>query len=428
MPHTIILAAMTLASALLALPVITHAARSESVSTQVSARNDTSRASESASDAPSAPPVTARDDVFAAQARAAFADAIEQYRIPGLIVAITHRGQHRFYATGLASREDGRPVTPDTLFELGSMSKLFTALLAGVAEQRGQLKLDARVDQFLCGGKCAISQDLTLMDLATHHSGGLPLQVPDSVSDVQQLVQWLKAWHAPEPGARSYSNISIGLLGHITAQAMRMPFHQALHDAVFGGLGMTSTWIDVPAAESDRYAFGYDRKTDKPIRVTPGVLDAEAYGIKSTAADMLIFLDAVMEVRQVPEPLKAALRRTREGQFQTSHFTQDMIWEQYPWPTDLATLVAGNGYDFILNPQPMQRITPALAPQGHVLLGKTGSTNGFGGYVAVLPAEELGVVVLANRNWPNEARVKASYALIQSVLQRTSHRGASNAN
>lgn len=358
----------------------------------------------------------ARDDIFAAHAYAAFADAIEQYRIFGLVVAVTHNGKHHFYATGVASRADGRAVTPDTIFELGSISKLFTALLASVAEQRGQLLLDAHVDQFLCAGTCAIGDDLTLMDLATHHSGGLPLQVPDNVTNTQQLVQWLKDWRAPHPGTRSYSNISIGLLGHITAQAMGMPYSQAMQDGVFTGLGLKNTWFEVPAAQADRYAFGYDRKTDKPIRVTPGVLDTEAYAIKSTAVDMLSFMDAVMEVRLVPEPLKSALRRTREGQFQTSSFTQGMIWEQYAWPTDLATLLAGNAYDFVLKPQPMQRITPARAPQDKALLGKTGSTNGFGAYVAVLPAEKLGVVVLANRNFPNEARVKASYALIQSIL------------
>ncbi len=361
-------------------------------------------------------PAASRDDTFAGQAHAAFADAIEQYRIPGLVVAVTHNGEHRFYATGVASRENGRAVTPDTIFELGSISKVFTALLASLAEQRGQLRLDARVDRFLCAGTCAIGNDMTLMDLATHHSGGLPLQVPDDVTDTPQLVQWLKRWQPPQPGTRSYSNISIGLLGHITAQAMGMPYTRAMQDVLFAELGLKNTWIDVPAAQSDRYAFGYERKTDKPIRVTPGVLDAQSYGIKSTPADMLSFMDAVMELNPVSAPLTAALRRTREGQFQTSRFTQDMIWEQYPWPTDLSTLLAGNAYDFILEPQPDQRITPALAPQDEVLLGKTGSTNGFGGYVAVLPAQKLGVVVLANRNFPNDARVKATYALIQGIL------------
>lgn len=51
-----------------------------------------------------------------------------------------------------------------------------------------------------------------------------------------------------------------------------------------------------------------------------------------------------------------------------------------------------------------------------MILNKTGATNGFGGYIAMLPSEDIGVVVLANKNYPNEARVKATYSLIQALL------------
>ncbi|WP_286779977.1 serine hydrolase, partial [Sulfitobacter sp. UBA4523] len=77
---------------------------------------------------------------------------------------------------------------------------------------------------------------------------------------------------------------------------------------------------------------------------------------------------------------------------------------------------AGNGYDFILSPQPATRLTPPLPPQRDVILNKTGATNGFGGYVALLPGQDLGIVVLANRNYPNEARVRATHALITDLL------------
>ena len=51
-----------------------------------------------------------------------------------------------------------------------------------------------------------------------------------------------------------------------------------------------------------------------------------------------------------------------------------------------------------------------------MILNKTGATNGFGGYVALLPGQDLGIVVLANRNHPNEARVRATHALITDLL------------
>ena len=358
----------------------------------------------------------AHNDAFQTHARAAFADAIVQYNIPGLVVGVTHHGQHQFYATGLASRADNLAVTPDTLFELGSISKLFTVTLAALAEQRGQLSLGTKASHYLCADACTIGRDMTLMDLATHYSGGLPLQAPENIADTTTLIDWLKGWQPPQPGTRSYSNISIGLLGHITAETMGMPYAQALQTVLLPELGLTHTWVQVPEAQMPHYAYGYERKTDRPIRVSPGVLASEAYGLKSSARDMLRFLDVVLERGDISPELRAAMRRTREGQLNTAKFTQDMVWEQYAWPADLATMISANGYAFIMTPQKAERITPPLPPQQNVALNKTGSTNGFGGYVTVLPGENLGIVVLANRNFPNEARITATYALIKAML------------
>ena len=195
---------------------------------------------------------------------------------------------------------------------------------------------------------------------------------------------------------------------------------QALADAVEGDLfvkmGLNSTWVDVPAEAMHRYAFGYDRKTNKPIRVSAGVLDDEAYGVKSTAQDMLGLLDLELGQAEAAPELKAALERTRQGQSKTAYFVQAMIWEQYPWPVGLAQMEKGNGRDFVLKAQPVEPINPPLPPQQDVILSKTGSTYGFGAYVALLPGEDLGVVVLANRYYPNEARIRATYEFIQDLL------------
>lgn len=355
---------------------------------------------------------------FAEQARDAFQPIIKEYSIPGLVVGITRNGRHEFYATGVASRADNRLVTSDTLFELGSMSKIFNVTLAALAEERGELSLNDTVAHHVCADTCSIGDRLTLMDLATHHSGGLPLQVPDSVTDVDGLVTWLKNWQPPQPGARSYSNISIGILGYITGRAMHSNYKQAVQNVLFPAFGLQHTWIDVPQSEMVRYAWGYDRQTNVPIRMDPGVLAEEAYGVKSSARDMLKVLDVEMGYGTASEDLRMAVARTHEGQYKTAFFTQDMIWEQYAWPADLQKLTLGNGYDFIMKPQLETKLRPPLFPKKNVFLNKTGSTNGFGGYIAMIPSENIGIVVLANKNYPNEARVKAVYSLIGSLLSK----------
>ncbi|AFW01800.1 putative beta-lactamase precursor [Gluconobacter oxydans H24] len=357
----------------------------------------------------------AKADSFSEQAREVLRPVMKKYDIPGLVVGITRNGKHEFYVAGVASRADNRAVTPDTLFELGSISKIFNVTLAALAEERGKLSLNDTVAHYVCVDACSIGNRLTLMDLATHQSGGLPLQVPGSITDVDGLVAWLKNWHPSEPGARSYSNISIGMLGYITGKAMDSDYKHVVQDVLIPMFRLQHTWIDIPKSEMGQYAWGYERKTNTPIRMSPGVLADEAYGIKSNARDMLKVLDVEMGQGAASEELRKAVKKTHEGQYKTAFFTQDMIWEQYSWPTHLHTMIRGNGSDFIMKPQSEKKLSPPLPPQKNVLLNKTGSTNGFGGYIAILPGKNIGVVVLANKNYPNEARVKAVYSLIEGL-------------
>ncbi|NVN43208.1 beta-lactamase [Asaia siamensis] len=361
----------------------------------------------------------ARADDVENKIKAAFAPLVSRYDVPGLVVGVTQNGVHHFYAVGLASRADHRPVTPDTLFELGSMSKIFNVTLAALAVERGKMRLSDTVAHHLCDDHCRIGHDLTLLDLATHHSGGLPLQVPDTITNVKGLTKWLTAWHPPQPGARSYSNISIGLLGYISARSLGMTYTTAVQTILFPAFGLRHSWIEVPASEMKNYAYGYDKKTDAPERVHPGVLAAEAYGVKSTPGDMLKMLDIELGLGHPPDDLRRAVKMTQQGRYKTEFFTQDMIWEHYPWPTPLQPMLLGNGYDFIMKPHPVTAVEPHQPDDQNVIFNKTGSTDGFGGYVVMIPSQKIGIVMLANRNTPNDARVEATYRLLNALMAPT---------
>lgn len=358
----------------------------------------------------------AEADDFESKVEAAFNSVIEQYDLPGLVVGVTRNGEHKFFTSGLASRADNRPVTPDTLFEIGSISKVFTVTLAALAEGRGLLDLNNSAAQYLCSDGCTLGDNLTLLDLATHHSGGLPLNAPENFSDVDSVVNWLKGWHPPQPGTRRYSNVGIGLLGYITGKAMGSNYAEAAQKVLFPAAGLNNTWIQVPQKQMGQYAFGYDKETNEPVRLKSAVFYAEAYGLKSSARDMLKFLDVELGRGQASDELRKAVKRTQEGQYKTAVFTQDLIWEQYQWPASEHSMMSGNGFDFALKPQPVEKIDPPLPPQQDVIINKTGSTKGFGGYVAFVPGKGLGVVVLANKNYPGDVRAKATYSLVRALL------------
>lgn len=343
---------------------------------------------------------------------------IAQYTIPGIAVGVTIDGKRYFVDYGDASLNPKIAVTRDTLFELGSISKTFTATLAAYAEVEGKLSLMRSVSTYMPVLKGSALDNVRVLDLATHTTGGFPLQLPGDVKTDAQLIAYFKAWKPQyTPGThRTYANPSAGLLGMVTAKALGTSF-QTSAERLFADLGLKRTYIAVPAAEMKSYAWGYSRD-NKPSRVSPAMLAVEAYGVKSNAVDMLRYLEANMGVGPVPPKVARALELTHTGYFRAGELIQDLIWEQYPWPVAADKLAAGNTVQMGRgNTHPATAITPPMAPRGDVLINKTGSTNGFGAYVAFVPEKKIGIVMLANRIYPNEVRAKAALQVLSRLAE-----------
>lgn len=346
---------------------------------------------------------------------AAVQPAIEQYRIPGLAVAIVHKGKQHFFNYGVADRDSGQPVNEHTLFELGSVSKLFTATLGAYARAEGKLRLDDKASQHLPALRGSAFDSISLLDLATYTPGGLPLQFPDAVHSERQMLDYYRSWQPAYPtgSQRQYSNPSIGLFGHLAAAGLGEPFDQALERRLFPQLGMRESHVRVPQAQMARYAWGY--REEQAIRVQPGPLDAEAYGVKSTTADMLRFVEANLDPSQLPEPLRQAIATTQQGYYRVGDMSQGLGWERYAYPITLQRLQAGNSSQMALEPHAVERFATPQPAEGDLLLNKTGSTNGFGAYVTLLPARDTGLVILANRNYPNAERVRIALEILEAL-------------
>ncbi|EOF7684197.1 PDC family class C beta-lactamase [Pseudomonas aeruginosa] len=340
--------------------------------------------------------------------------------IPGLAVAISLKGEPHYFSYGLASKEDGRRVTPETLFEIGSVSKTFTVPLAGYALAQDKMRLDDRASQHWPALQGSRFDGISLLDLATYTAGGLPLQFPDSVQkDQAQIRDYYRQWQPTyAPGSqRLYSNPSIGLFGYLAARSLGQPFERLMEQQLFPALGLEQTHLDVPEAALAQYAQGYG-KDDRPLRVGPGPLDAEGYGVKTSAADLLRFVDANLHPERLDRPWAQALDATHRGYYKVGDMTQGLGWEAYDWPISLKRLQAGNSTPMALQPHRIARLPAPQALEGQRLLNKTGSTNGFGAYVAFVPGRDLGLVILANRNYPNAERVKIAYAILSGLEQQ----------
>ncbi|AXE30919.1 class C beta-lactamase [Chromobacterium phragmitis] len=335
--------------------------------------------------------------------------------IPGMAVAVLAGGQTHYFNYGVASRESGQPVTRDTVFELGSISKTFTGILGGYALAQGKLALTDSASRHQPELKGSVFDRVSMLQLATYSAGGLPLQFPDAVSGYRDMWAYYRDWRPGfAPGERrQYSNPSIGLFGHLAARALGQPFERAMEGTVLSKLGLASTYLHVPAAAQPRYAWGYS-KAGKPVRVSPGALDAEAYGVKSSAADMSRYLQANLSGAADPQ-LSRAIAASQTAYYQVGNMLQGLGWEGYRYPISLDGLLAGNSNEMAFQPQRVSWLNPPKAGEGEMLWNKTGSTGGFGAYVLFVPARKLGIVMLANRNYPIAERVRAAYRILSQL-------------
>ncbi|ENV74627.1 beta-lactamase [Acinetobacter ursingii] len=349
-----------------------------------------------------------------------FKPLLAQYNIPGLAVGVSLNGQHYFVNYGVASKQTQQAVSSHTLFELGSVSKIFNATLAGYAQATGKLSLDDHPAQYFPALKNTAVNNATLLNLGTYTAGGFPLQFPDQVTEQQDMLKYFQTWQPKNTigTQRQYSNPSIGLMGYVTALAMEKPYTELLEKMLFPALGLNESFIDVPEQQMTQYAWGY--KGQQAMRVSAGMFDAEAYGVKSSSADLLKFLDAQINPQQLKQPLRKAIENTHVGYFKVGAMTQGLGWEQYSYPIKLDTLLEGNSKQMAFESHAVIPIKQPKLADPATFFNKTGATNGFGAYVAFIPQQKIGMVMLANTNFPNEERIKVSYRVMQQLLQSNS--------
>ncbi|WP_284115959.1 ADC family extended-spectrum class C beta-lactamase [Acinetobacter pittii] len=342
-----------------------------------------------------------------------FKPLLEKYDVPGMAVGVIQNNKKYEMYYGLQSVQDKKAVNSSTIFELGSVSKLFTATAGGYAKNKGKISFDDTPGKYWKELKNTPIDQVNLLQLATYTSGNLALQFPDEVQTDQQVLTFFKDWKPKNSIGeyRQYSNPSIGLFGKVVALSMNKPFDQVLDKTIFPDLGLKHSYVNVPKTQMQNYAFGYNQE-NQPIRVNPGPLDAPAYGVKSTLPDMLKFINANLNPQKYPKDIQRAINETHKGFYQVGTMYQALGWEEFSYPAPLQTLLDSNSEQIVMKPN---KVTAISKEPSVKMFHKTGSTNGFGTYVVFIPKENIGLVMLTNKRIPNEERIKAAYAVLNAI-------------
>jgi CubicO group peptidase (beta-lactamase class C family) len=234
----------------------------------------------------------------------------------GVAIGISRNGIRRVFAYGTAK--------PDSIFEIGSISKTFTALILAQMAAQGKVQLDDPVRSLLPPDAVNKPQgpEITLLDLATHHSGLPPM--PDNLDprDPEAMASYhdedLYAFLRARGLARSddpefeYSNLGFGLLGTALAQRAGTTYAELLKREVTDPLGLHDTALALSPEQQHRLIQAYD-DANRPVPPwNLGALDP-AGAIRSTAGDMLTYLEAQLHPKRFgSETLADALKDTHE--------------------------------------------------------------------------------------------------------------------
>jgi serine-type D-Ala-D-Ala carboxypeptidase/endopeptidase len=314
-----------------------------------------------------------------AEIRRILADRIDvQKQGIGIVVGIIDSHGRRVVAYGAAEKGDKRPLNGDTLFEIGSITKVFTALLAADMAQRGEVSLDDPIQKYLPpsvkiperGGR-----QITLIDLATHTSG-LP-RMPENFRPkdpsrpyadytVDALYSFLSSYELRRDIGTKYvySNLGFGVLGLGLAQRAGMDYERLVVTRICDPLEMKSTRITLSESLRQRFAAGHtsDLVTVPEWEITSL---AGAGALRSSANDLLTFLAAMMGYSD--NPLAAAQKKTLSIRR----------------PTGAPFMATGLGWDIDTR-------------GGAEIISKGGATAGYNTFIGYSPKTRVGVVALAN--------------------------------
>ncbi|MEV8318498.1 serine hydrolase domain-containing protein [Streptomyces sp. NPDC059900] len=310
----------------------------------------------------------------------------QRHHVPGAVLGIARRARSDVVACGVLNQATGVTTTPDSLFQIGSITKVWTATLAMQLADEGALGLDAPLADVLPELRLAdpqVARQVTMRHLLAHTSGidGDVFTDTGRGDDclerfVGQLDQ--AAQNHPLGATFSYCNSGFVLAGRVIEQLTGMSWDQALRERLCAPLGLEHTVTLPEEALRFRTAIGHDVRAGRPPRPVPvwGLPRSQGPAglITATAGDVLAFARLHLANGTAPD-------RT---QVLSPHAAQAMTGLQVELP-DTHTLGDSWGLGWV-----------RFGWHGRRLIGHDGATLGQSSFLRILPDQDLAVVLLTN--------------------------------
>lgn len=310
------------------------------------------------------------------------ADLMARTGVPGVAVGILHRGQPVAFGYGVTSIEHPLPVSDETLFQIGSITKTFTATVILQLVEEGVLDLDAKVRTYLPDFRVAdeeASREVTVRHLLTHvggwagdffhGTGAGDDAIARYVADMAGLPQM-----APIATQWSYNNAGFAVAGHIIEVVTGAPYEAVLRDKVLAPLGLEHTFFDPGDVITHSFAVGHIVVEGKARVARPWALDRAIYplgGIVCPVKDLLRYARFQLGDGRAED----GTRLLAPASLSMMHSPQVPLWEGESW---------GLGWSVLEEIEGARQVRHG------------GGTKGQISSLVLVPAHDLAVVVLTN--------------------------------
>ncbi len=334
--------------------------------------------------------------------------------IPGISIAIIE-DQAVIWSKGFghADLAKARPATPDTVYRVGSVSKLFTDIAVMQLVEEGKIDIDSPVTRYLPDFKPANQFDktITLRHLMSHRSGLVREPPVGNYFDAQppSLEKTVASLNGVplvyEPGKKiKYSNAAVAVAGLALQKTDTRPFTKAVGERMLAPLGMTASAFEpTPAIQknlAEALMWTYHGREFRAPTFELG--EAPAGCLYSTVTDLAKLISAIF-----------AQGKGAKGPILKPETLKKMLTPQFA-KTDAKD---GFGLGFALGDL-----------DGHRRVGHGGAIYGFSTELAMLPEEKLGVVVIANKDVTNRVTTRLADAALRRVLAARQGKSLAEAN
>ncbi|TLY47444.1 MAG: hypothetical protein E6K54_05975 [Gammaproteobacteria bacterium] len=343
-------------------------------------------------------------------------------QVPGMSIAVIDQNKIHFYNLGWADPVKKTPTSNQTIYTIGSFTKTFTAALAARAMIEKRLNLNTPITHYFSElRQNPHLKSITLYELLTHTSG-LPFDFKPRPTHYAGLIQDLQQYQPSKaPGSEYYySNAGIGLIGYVLQNSYHQNYQTLLSNKILAPLQMHSTYLQVPASQEKYLSRGHDPQNNSVTYNKNLETWFAAASLKSNITDLAKYLFAQINTDTLRDK---NLRKTFLCVHQTRVcFADHLSCEQLAWQAHHLSVLKKaigdtyfitfdkDGFPTFSSKKIIKNNTLANKP---IFIDKTGSGYGMSSYMAYIPAQKTGVVILTNKFLGDE-RIKLGRDILQT--------------